>query len=79
MTQHKLDSILLGKIEDLKKEIAADDYQVIKAMRDGVDVSKLYPEHKATYKNRMDRLRELEEKAAALASEITPDEEPAGE
>ena len=61
MTEHKADSILAGRIEDKKKEIAAKDYQVTKAARLGVSVDDIYPGHVAWYQQKMAELNELEE------------------
>jgi hypothetical protein len=61
MIQHKKDSILAGRIEDLKKEIADRDYQVIKAARQGITVDALYPGHSAWYTAKMETLHQLEE------------------
>jgi len=60
MTSHRPDSIILAKINKIKREIADDDYQVIKAARDGVDVEKLYPGHRAKYAERIKELHDLE-------------------
>jgi len=72
MTEHRADSILSGRIEDLKAEIASKDYQVIKAARLGMGIDDLYPGHTAWYQQKMDQLFELEEqekqiKEAALS------------
>jgi hypothetical protein len=61
MIKHHTDSIIGIRIEDLKTEIASRDYQVIKAMRAGVDIDTLYPGHRAWYQEKIDALAELEE------------------
>jgi hypothetical protein len=61
MIKHKEDSILKGKIETLKQEIATRDYQVIKAARQGTAVDALYPGHSAWYTEKMETLHKLEE------------------
>jgi hypothetical protein len=61
MIVHHKDSILDGRIEDLKKEISSRDYQIIKAVRTGVDIDVLYPGHRAWYQQKMEALAELEE------------------
>jgi hypothetical protein len=61
MIQHKEDSIIGSRIDDLKAEIASRDYQVIKAMRAGVDVDDIYPGHRAWYQQKMETLAELED------------------
>jgi c-di-AMP phosphodiesterase-like protein len=61
MTKHKVDSILAGRIDDLKKEIGSKDYQVIKAARMGISIDDLYPGHTAWYQQKMDQLFQLEE------------------
>jgi hypothetical protein len=61
MIQHRTDSSLDGRIEELKAEIASRDYQVIKAMRAGVDIDTLYPGHRAWYQQKMETLAELED------------------
>ena len=61
MIEHRQDSILSGRIENLKNIIASKDYQVIKASRLGVSVDELYPGHTAWYQEKMDQLSELEE------------------
>jgi hypothetical protein len=60
MIQHHTDSIIGIRIEDLKTEIASRNYQVIKAMRTGVDIDTLYPGHRAWYQQKMETLAELE-------------------
>jgi len=61
MIEHKADSILAGRIEDKKAEIASKDYQVTKAARLGVSVDDIYPGHVAWYQQKMTELHELEE------------------
>jgi hypothetical protein len=61
MIKHHEDSIVGIRIEDLKTEIASRDYQVIKAMRAGVDIDTLYPGHRAWYQQKIDTLAELED------------------
>jgi hypothetical protein len=61
MIQHHEDSIVGIRIEDLKKEIASRDYQVIKAMRAGVDIDSLYPGHRVWYQQKTESLAELED------------------
>jgi hypothetical protein len=61
MIKHHRDSIIGSRIDDLKTEIASRDYQVIKAMRAGVDVDTLYPGHHAWYQKKMETLAELED------------------
>ena len=66
MIVHRPDSIVQAQIRLVKEEIAADDYQIIKAVRLGVDVDKIYPEHRATYQQRIARLEALEQEAAEI-------------
>jgi hypothetical protein len=61
MIKHHTDSIVGIRIEDLKAEIASRDYQVIKAIRAGVDIDTLYPGHRAWYQQKMESLAELED------------------
>jgi hypothetical protein len=61
MIEHKADSILSGRIQDLKEEIASKDYQVIKASRLGKSIDDLYPGHMAWYQQKMETLYQLEE------------------
>jgi len=61
MTSHREDSILAGRIQDLKNEIASKDYQVIKAARLGMSIDDLYPGHTAWYQQKMEQLYELDE------------------
>jgi len=61
MIEHRVDSIIAGRIEDLKAEIASKDYQVIKAARQGVHIDDLYPGHTSWYQKKMIELSELEE------------------
>jgi hypothetical protein len=67
MIAHRKDSIIGERIRALREEIAADDYQIIKAVRMGVDVDTLYPLHRANYQKRMTKLAELEQEAAEIA------------
>jgi MinD-like ATPase involved in chromosome partitioning or flagellar assembly len=60
---HRPDSILEGRIAEIKAEIAGRDYQVIKAAREGVPVDDLYPEHTAWYEKQIAALKSLEEEA----------------
>jgi hypothetical protein len=60
MIKHRTDSIVTTRIEDIKKEIASRDYQVIKAARVGVDVDAMYPGHRTWYQEKIEALAELE-------------------
>ena len=64
MIEHREDSVLEAQIRALKEKIASNDYQIIKAVRLGVDVDDLYPLHRATYQKQMARLEELEQERA---------------
>jgi hypothetical protein len=61
MIQHRTDSIIGGRIDELKAEIASRDYQVIKSMRAGADVDELYPGHRIWYQQKMESMAELED------------------
>jgi len=60
MVTHREDSIIEGRIQDLKDEIASKDYQVIKAYRLGVSIDELYPGHVLWYQQTMEKLEQLE-------------------
>ena len=70
MIEHKEDSIIESNLKAVKAEIAADDYQVIKAARMGVDIDDLYPLHRATYQKRMERVKELEAELAEVKAAL---------
>jgi len=64
MVTNREDSILEANLEDIRKKIEGMDYQIIKAIRAGVDVDELYPLHRADYARLMAQFTEIEQQVA---------------